>query len=357
MITTKQIVLFATAVTVLGMISGCGQAPAPEKAEVIRPAKLIDVTLSSNVKRFSFPAVVEATNSKDLTFQVSGQVEKLNVREGQEVKEGDIIAIMGQRNFNNQLQTAQTQFDSAKLEFERAERLIVENAIAQTVYDQRKTQLDVTTAQLDTAKKAIEDTVLRAPFNGIIAIEHVEELDMVTTAQPIYTIQSEGAAEALVKIPASLVTRSKQIQPVETVVILDSASDVEIAAQFVTISTLADERSQTFDVRFSFTPPEDLTILPGMTGTVRSSITLGGENDQANAKISVPLNSIISDGNGQFVWKVDTQTMTVSKHTVQVGTGVGENLVIESGVDDGDTIVGAGAAYLTEGMKIRRLEQ
>ena len=49
MITTKQIVLFATAVTVLGMISGCGQAPAPEKAEVIRPAKLIDVTLSSNV--------------------------------------------------------------------------------------------------------------------------------------------------------------------------------------------------------------------------------------------------------------------------------------------------------------------
>lgn len=348
-------IMMVTALT--GMLFGCGEAPVAEKAEVIRPAKLIDVQLSSDIKRFSLPAVVEASNSKDMTFQVSGQVEKLNVREGQEVKEGDIIATMVQRNFSNQLQTAQTQFDAAKLDFERAERLIVENAIAQTVFDQRKTQLDVTTAALDTAKKAIEDTVLRAPFNGVVAVEHVEELDTVTPSQPIYTLQSDGPAEALVKLPASLVTRAKQIEPIESVVILDTASDIEIDAKFVTISTLADEQSQTFDVRFSFTSPENLTILPGMTGVVRLALTLNNGKESQTDKISIPLNAVVSDGNGQYVWKVDTQTMTVSKHKIEVGTGVGETLTVESGINDGDTIVGAGASYLTEGMKIRRLEQ
>lgn len=339
----------------LGMLSGCGQQEAPEKVEVIRPAKLIEVQASSNIKHFNFPAVVEALSSKELTFQVSGQIEKLNVREGEEVKQGDIIATLVQRSFKNQLQTAQTQFDAAKQDFGRAERLIVENAIAQNVYDQRLTQLNVTTAQLDTAKKAMEDTVLLSPFDGVVAVKHAKELDTVSPSQAVFTLQTEGAAEALVKIPASLMTHSKQIVPIETHVVLDSATQYEIKAEFVAASALADERSQTFDVRFGFTPPEDLRILPGMTGVVKVSLRLTSDSNSVG-QISIPLSAVLSDGDGQFVWKVDTQTMTVARQNIQVGAGVGELLAIDSGLAVGDTIVGAGASYLNEGMKIRRLE-
>lgn len=338
----------------LGMLSGCGQPVAPEKVEIIRPAKLIEVTASSNIKHFNFPAVVEALSSKELTFQVSGQIEKLNVREGSEVKQGDVLATLVQRDFKNKLQTAQTQFDAAKLDFERAERLIVENAIAQTVYEQRLTQLNVTTAQLDTANKAMEDTILLSPFDGVVAVKHAKELDTVSPSQAVFTLQTEGAAEALVKIPASLVTHSKQIEPIETHVVLDSATQYEMEARMVAVSTLADERSQTFDVRFGFTPPEQLTILPGMTGVVRASLRL--TTDAKNVgQIAIPLSAVLSDNDGQFVWKVDIQTMTVARQNIQVGAGVGEMLAIEAGLDEGDTIVGAGASYLNEGMKIRRL--
>ena len=338
-----------------GMLSSCGQEQTPEKVDVIRPAKLIEVVASSNIKHFNFPAVVEALSSKELTFQVSGQIEKLNVREGDEVKQGDVIATLVQRDFRNKLQTAQTQYDAAKLDFERAERLIVENAIAQNVYDQRLTQLNVTTAQLDSANKAMEDTVLLSPFDGVVAVKHAKELDTVSSSQAVITLQTEGAAEALVKIPASLVTHSKQIVPIKTHVVLDSATQYEIEAQFVSISTLADERSQTFDVRFGFTPPEQLTILPGMTGVVRASLKLTTDANNVG-QIAIPLSAVLSDSEGQFVWKVDTQTMTVARQNIQVGAGVGETLTIDAGLDVGDTIVGAGASYLNEGMKIRRLE-
>lgn len=352
MTSKAKAILITASLTLLG---GCGQQQAPEKVEVIRPAKLIEVKASSNIKHFNFPAVVEALSSKELTFQVSGQIEKLNVREGQDVKQGDIIATLVQRSFKNQLQTAQTQFDAAKQDFGRAERLIVENAIAQNVYDQRLTQLNVATAQLDTANKAMEDTVLLSPFDGVVAVKHAEELDTVTPSQPVFTLQTEGAAEALVKIPASLVTHSKQIVPIETHVVLDSATQYEIKAELVAASALADERSQTFEVRFGFTPPEDLRILPGMTGVVRSSLRLTRDSNSVG-QISIPLSAVLSDGDGQFVWKVDTQTMRVARQNILVGAGVGELLAIDSGLTVGDTIVGAGASYLNEGMKIRRLE-
>jgi RND family efflux transporter MFP subunit len=352
MISKTHAILIAA---ILGMLSGCGQQAEPEKVALIRPAKLIEVTASSNIKHFNFPAVVEALSSKQLTFQVSGQIEKLKVREGSEVKQGDVLATLVQRDFKNKLQTAQTQFNAALLDFERAQRLIVENAIAQTVYDQRLTQLNVTAAQLDTAKKAMEDTVLLSPFDGVVAVKHAKELDTVNPSQAVFTLQTEGAAEALVKIPASLVTHAKQIVPIETVVVLDSASQYEIKAELVATTTLADERSQTFDVRFGFTPPEALTILPGMTGVVKVSLKLTSDIENTG-QISIPLSAVLSDGDGQFVWKVDTQTMTVTRQNIDVGAGVGETLAIDAGLDVGDTIVGAGASYLNEGMIIRRLE-
>lgn len=338
------------------LLSACSKEVEVQTAEIVRPAKLIEVQVTSNEKLFNFPAVVEALSSKDLTFQVSGQIEKLNVKAGQEIKKGEVISQLVQRDFLNSLETAQTQFDAAKIDFERAERLIVEDAISRSVYDQRLTALNVASSQLDSAKKALEDTVLLSPFDGVIAVKQAKELETVSPSTAVVTIQTEGAAEALVKIPASLVSRSKQIEPLETVITLDAAPDVKISAQFVSASTIADEKSQTFDVRFGFAPPDSLTILPGMSGTIKSRIVFAGDASKAG-QISVPLSAIVTDSDGQFVWLVNSETMRVSKREISVGAGVGELLVVESGLKEGDIIVGAGASYLNEGLKIRALNQ
>lgn len=335
-------------------LAGCGGDEVKERAEVVRPAKILEVEMVSNEKRLTFPAVVEAISSKDLTFQVSGQIDSLKVVEGQEVKEGDVIATIVKRDYENQLTAAQTQFDTAKIEFERAERLIAGNAISQSQFDQRKSQLEIANAQLDSAKKALEDTTLVSPFDGIIAIKHAEELQTVTPSAPIVTLQTEGAAEALVKIPASIVSRSKQIQPIETVIVLDAAPDQLIPASVVSFSTVADEQSQTFDVHFGFVPPENFTILPGMTGLVKSTISFIGDANTVG-QIQVPLHAIVTSEAEQYVWVVDAASMTVSKRVIEIGPGIGEKLVVESGLEAGDLIVGAGASYLHEGMKIRRL--
>lgn len=335
------------------VVSACEQADTQEKVDVIRPAKLVTVSSSSNIKNYNFPAIIEAATSRDLVFQVSGQLIQLNVNPGEEVKKGAVIAKLDQRQFRNELQSAQTQLDNAKSEFERAGRLIAQDAIAKNVFEQRKSQFEVAESLFDNAKKALEDTVLYSPFDGAIAAKLVNELDTVGPSKPIVTLQTVGAAEAVVKIPASLVAVSKQIEPLETVVVLDSAPDIPIVAELVETSGLADQKSQTFEVKFGFTPPDSLRILPGMTGTVKGKLTFA---NGAAPQLTVPLNAVLSDGEGQYVWIASGDPLTVNRRDVTVGASVGESLAIKSGLIEGDEIVGAGALYLFEGMKIRRLE-
>ncbi|MDT0594536.1 efflux RND transporter periplasmic adaptor subunit [Glaciecola petra] len=352
MLIRKNLILTVTLSTAI--LAGCSDAPVVEETEMVRPAKLLEVTQTSNIQTLNFPAVVEALSSKDLTFQVSGRIEKLNVREGDTVEKGDVIATLEKRNFINELQVIQSQYDSAKLDFERAERLIRENAIAQNVFDQRKAAYDVAASQLDSAKKALEDTELTSPFSGVIASKMANELQVISPSQVIVTLQTQGAAEALIKIPAALVTRSKQLEPIETHIVLDAADGQTIPVTFVSSTLEADPTTQTFEARFGFVPPNNLVILPGMTGNISATFALRSQ-DSVEGQIKIPLSAINTDSNGQFVWKINKETMAVTRQGVEVGTGIGEQLVVSSGLVAGDTIVAAGGSYLTEGLVVRSM--
>lgn len=154
---------FVILIPLLAVMSGCAREEAAVEVEPVRPAKLHQVTSAGNKQTFNFPAIVNAATSADLTFAVPGQIQKFNVIEGAPVVKGQIIASLDQRQFRNDLSTAQSNLDSAQAEFERAERLIAENAISRSIFEQRQTARDVAQAQLDSAQKALEDTVLRTP--------------------------------------------------------------------------------------------------------------------------------------------------------------------------------------------------
>lgn len=115
---------------------------------------------------------------------------------------------------------------------------------------------------------------------------------------------------------------------------------------------MADPVSQTYELTFNFTPPEHLIILPGMNAIMELGYT-SMDADSQDGHVSVPLGSIFSDGEQQHVWVVDTNTMAVSKRSVVVEDSIGEDLTVTQGLQPGDTIIGAGASYLSDGVKVR----
>lgn len=342
----------ATLASICLALAGCSGGDI-EEAEIVRPAKLHVVKASSDRFDASFPAIIEAGSSSILTFQVGGLLQSLPVREGQPVRKGGVIGRLDQRRYQNAVNSARAQYASAQTEYLSAARLLEEDAIARISVDQRRAKRDVARADLDSKQRDLADTVLRAPFSGIVAVKHATQFQNVQAQEDIVTLQSIGRVEAVVSVPASIVAAlgNNPEDVTEEYVVLNAAPDLKIPGTFRSATTQADTQSQTFKVKFSFTPPPNMTVLPGMTGTVFGSRSLvEGEGAQ---HISVPLGSIQANGKDRFVWVVDKKTMTVKKRKILVDKDVGEEIAVRSGLKPGETIVAAGAAYLQEGMKIR----
>ncbi len=337
----------------LAAVSACsGGAEDPNETAAVRPAKLVVATQSSSERNLTFPAFIRSIESAELTFQVAGEVMELNVLEGQDVTRGEIIARLNQRDGQNRVAQAQAEYDNARAEYERAERLAAQDAISRSVLETRRTTRDIAEASLDSAKKSLADTVLRAPFDGAVSQVSAKRFQNVQAKEPIAVVQTREV-EAVINLPGNIIARIPQLIPLGANVRLDSAPDMEIQAEFREASGTADPETQTYEVSFSFVPPENLFILPGMTATVESAFDFSAASDLMPEGTSIPLSAILSEGGKTFVWLVDTDTFKITKREVIVGPDADELVTLIDGLEGGETIIAAGVAFFNEGMTIR----
>ena len=333
------------------MLSACGEEPPAQNADATsRPVKLIAITTAGNESSTRYPAVISAAEQADLSFLVGGLIEELPISEADAVERGDVIAKIDARDFESNLASAQSSFATAEDEYQRAVRLAEQDAIAQSVVEQRKAQRDVAKAQLDSAKKALEDSVLRAPFSGVVAAVEVRDQQTVNPGTVVATIIDVATLKATVDLPAGVIAQVPTRADRGAAVVLEAAPDVEIEAAFDEANLVADATSQTYAITFSFTPPENALVLPGMNATVVLKSAEAGTDSALS--VSVPLAAVQSDGAGEYVWLVDESSMTVSRQAIEVAPGIGETVLVTNGLAVGDQIVGAGGAYLTAGAQV-----
>lgn len=343
----RSVVLCASTVA----LAACGGNDIDPVAKAPRPAKLLTLTEASTEQSNSLPAVVRSVRSTDLAFQVGGQIVEWNAIDGEPFRRGQVIARLDARSFQAAVEQAEAQYNNANSEYERALRLIEEDAISRSVVESRKAQTQVAKASLDTARKNLSDTVLRAPFNGFVGVTSVEQFQNVGPQQTVLVLQSQ-AVEAIVNVPASFVLNSNRVRYFNTFVELDAAPGRRFAATFREATGQADSSTQTFEGHFSFTPPTDLVVLTGMTATLFFDTEEVGVNEEERG-VSVPLAAIMTEGNTRYVWAVKGRERTLERRNVIVAEGVGEMLTVTDGLKVGDTIVAAGGAYLQAGEAVR----
>ena len=191
------------------LVAGCDDAPIPEEADR-RPVKLYTVAAGGQARTYEFPAIIEASTSSDLTFDVPGKIVRLTVDQGDFVRAGTVIAQLDQTIARNQLVQAREQYEAAQDAFRRADALVGEGAIPRAVHVQRETQRDTARAELDNAREQLEKTVLRAPFSGRVARRLTEPFEYVSPQQPVVTLQTAGSAKVVVQVPSSIVANAEQ---------------------------------------------------------------------------------------------------------------------------------------------------
>ncbi len=326
-----------------------------ESSAPIRPAKLIDIVAVDPVINLKLPTIIEPSITADLTMLVGGTLNSLPVIAGQTVAKGDLIAQLDTATLKNTLAQAQAQYENAQIEFKRAETLVAQKAIAQTVFDERKSTRDQALLTVEEAKTQLGHATLFAPFDGIISQVNVAQFQTISSSTAVVTIQNVSNFEAVVNVPAQMIASSASIKAEDTLIILDVAPLISIPVTFNKIAPEADPASQTYEIKYSFQVPDGLIVLGGMTGELHAKLRRTGDAAKV-LTIRVPVSAILHDGTDTYVWKVDAATMKVSKTKVTLADSIGEEIIVASGIGAGDTIVGAGASYLHDGMTIRRFE-
>jgi RND family efflux transporter MFP subunit len=335
--------------------AGCEEPPKPVVASS-RPVKTMVIGDNNAADARSFPAVVDAIKKADISFRVSGKINKINVRDGDQVKEGQLLAELDPIDFEIRLKDRKASYDTAKANYERAKELVKKGAISQVDHDQLRAKYHTAKANLEVAEQDLLYTKLRANFDGYIAKRYVENFEEVTASEKIFSLEDVSALKVIIDVPENLmilIEKSPKGKRKLTAQ-FNNISDKKFPLSFVEATTKADPKTKTFRITLKMDAPEDYNILPGMTATVTADL-LPGEKGAGTTTL-VPASAVVSDNNKRAtVWLVDEDTMTVKPKSVTPGQLLGDSMEV-SGLASGDRVVVAGASFLREGMKVTLLK-
>lgn len=333
-------------------LTGC-QPEAPVAApQISRPVKVAVVAKERSGFKRSYPGKVRADREAKLSFRVPGTLVDLPVKAGQEVKKGQVIARLDPRDFKINLEKAEAFFREAEHQYKRYQALLERKVVAQSAFDAVHRQYLTTKAAYDTAKSALADTTLVAPFAGTVANTLVDNHQDVQAKQPVISLQDVSRLEVEVQVPEQDVVPHKGPQDFKLTVVLESMPGVKLPAKVKEFSTEADPVTQTFTARVVVETPKGFTMLPGMTADLLVREIDPARNSEEG--LVVPVQSVAVDqAKRSFVWRIDCQTKTAHRVPVKLGTIGSEGILVRSSLLPGQVVATAGVHHLREGMPVR----
>jgi RND family efflux transporter MFP subunit len=336
-------------------LNGCSEPPQTFVA-ASRPVKTIVIGGASTGDSRTFPAVVDAIQKADISFRVTGKVQKILVKEGDDVVKGQLLAELDPTDFKIRLSDRQATFKTAQANYDRAKTLVEKGVISKVDHDKIRAEFFTAQSNLDGAKQDLLYTKLKANFDGQIAKRYVENFEELLGKQKVFSLEDVSALKLIIDVPENLMIAVDKKRDNDRALYakFDNIKNQTFPLKFNEVSTKADPNTKTFKVTLKMDASKDYNILPGMTATVVAE--LFPSEAASSTAIAVPISAVIANSEKQAtVWVVDETNMTASPKRVTPGLMVGNVMQVE-GLSEGDRIVIAGASFLRKDMTVTLLE-
>jgi len=345
-------------------LTGCEEKQA-EVEERIRAIKTVTIADHASGRLHKFPGIVEAVDTSSVSFEVAGNTREVNVKVGDRVAEGQVLATLDETPFQLNVEGAEAalararaQLAEKETQYQRQSTLYEKGWVAKSAYDEAlaaresvANEVAYAASQLALARRDLEKTELAAPFDGIVAQKYVDPFQEVARGEKVFEIYREGDMEAVISVPESLISDVELEMPGQIVFPAEQVKSV--AGEVSEIGTVAGD-ANAFPVKVALAdPPEN--VLPGMTAEV--ALTLGQVD--GSASYLVPLSAIAAgDAPGRgYVFVFDPDSSTVTKTQIG-GRGVeGDRALITGGIAPGDVIAVAGVTFLHDGQTVELMSE
>jgi RND family efflux transporter MFP subunit len=302
---------------------------------------------------------IEALDEAALGFRISGRMIERNVRVGDRVEPGQVLARLEALNEMNALRAAKAESAAAQAKltqvsnhFERQQTLLAQGWTTRANFDQAERELRTAEAQVDAAEahlKSAHDQVdfteLTADAEGVVTAVGAEPGEVVQAGQMIVRIARKGGRDAVFDVPAQ-VLRAAPSNPVIDVQLANDPS-VKAVGHVRQVAPQADPVTRTFEVKVGLShPPQAMLLGAAVTGTMQM---------EAVPLIEIPATALTKFDGHPAVWVVDPQTLTVSARNVEILRFDPATVTVSEGLDEGDVVVIAGVQALHPGQKVRLL--
>ncbi|WP_167615085.1 efflux RND transporter periplasmic adaptor subunit [Maribellus sediminis] len=341
-------ILLVVAVAILAL-SGCksstGEAPLAETIKYVKVETINDGVVQNSM---TLNGKVKEKSLTSLSFRVGGPLKKLNVKPGDYVRGGQVIAEIDKRDYELQVATTKAQFEQVEGEYNRYKQLIEQNKIPENTFEKIKSGYLMAKTAYENAQNQLRDTELKAPFSGYIYEKFAENFQTVGAGMPIVSIIDNSHLEVVASVSESQLNKVKNDQ--ESFVNVANAGITKMPVDLFSVGEKA-KKDGLYEVKFSFENQNQMNVVPGMTAEV--TVFCKAEANH----LSVSQTAIFHEKTTTYVWIFNPSTSKVEKREVTIsldGTKGRVNLV--SGVQNGEQVVTAGVHYLVEGQKVKPLE-
>ena len=325
---------------------------------VMRPIPTAVAELVGNGRSRMFPGKVRANRRAELSFSVDGKLMELNAQEGSRVQKGQVLARLDQRDFVNERDAAMAKFQQAERNLTKFRSLHQQRVVTQTQFDDVRTAYDIARADLHIKQKALEDTVLRAPFDGVVVNRRIENFGSIEKEEAVLSLQDISGIEVVIQVPERLLAQdgTDGLTRLQVKFDADPRPDRWFEASVHEYSVESDKATRTYDVVVALASPEDLKVFPGMTASVRALVDKksGLSDERAAAITRIPVEAVWNGVDGEaYVWVIAPQGGHPEKRKVEIGALRGDCAEVVDGLEPGSHVAVAGVQSLRENVLVR----
>lgn len=342
----KQFYFILTGISLL-LLSSCAQRTQETKGE---QTVKIDTVLSANAQTFlQFPGKVKAAQDISLAFRVSGTINKIHVKDGTKVREGQLLAELDPTDYQVQLEATEAEYQQIKAEAERVIALYKENGTTPNAHDKAVYGLRQITAKYKHHQDQLAYTRLYAPFSGYVQKHLFEAHETVGAGMPVLSMVSAGMPEVEINLPAAEYIRREQFNRYHCT--FDIYPGQIYPLKLISVTPKANA-NQLYSMRLQIVTDKQAIPSPGMN----TMVTIYCDDDESHA-LSVPTNAILQKNEKAYVFVYNPSDHTVQSRPIvlQRLLNNGRSLITSEQLRAGEQVVSSGVHHITDGDKVKPL--
>jgi membrane fusion protein (multidrug efflux system) len=327
----------------VGLAGGCkkkaGAAAGPSVAQAI----VAEVRQEPVSESLSLVGSLVANEMVELKSESEGRIEEIRFREGQDVKQGELLISLDETKFAAAAAEAEANFKVSESNYERAKKLYEDKLISKQEFDQNAATFQAGHAALDLKKRQLKDARIVAPFAGIVSGRRISPGQVIDKNTLLTTLVDLDPVKVEFNVPERFVGQLKIGQKIS--VKLAAFPGRDFAGEVYFIAPFVDEVLRAAQLKARIPNPHR-ELKPGMFANLDLTLQIN------EAALVVPESSILASGDRTMVYVVDAQE-TAQIRPVKLGVRQAGKVEVLEGLKAGERVVAEGLQKVRPGGKVK----